>query len=141
MNRWDYFLFLFHQGRSFIVSNLLLICLFLLLFVVLLYNAFKVDKAPYKKLYLISLIPFLFPLLMLVWGTLFEHTQVQVTNVPAWQSSVLSGIFLLQLAINLVCLVWFKGIRLSIAVLALLQACFTFPFLLVASMSVSGIWL
>ena len=140
MNQRDYFLFLFRQG--FIAGDMLYLTFFFcFLFILALYKTFKVDNAPYKKLYLISLIPFLFPVLMLIWGTLFEHTQTYTANVPAWQLNVLSGILFLQLGINLVCLVYFKGIRLSIVALALLQMYFTFPFYLVAAMSIGGIWL
>jgi hypothetical protein len=104
------------------------------------YKTFKVDKAPYKKNYLLSLIPFLFPLFMLVWGTLFEHTQTFTTYAPDWQLNALSGILYLQLGIHIVCLFYFKGIRLSIAALAVLQMYFTLPFYLVAYMSIGGAW-
>ncbi len=140
MNRWEYFSFLFRQG--FIAGDMwYLTLLFCFLFILALYKTFKVDKAPYKKLYLISLIPFLFPILMLIWGTRFEHTQTYTANIPAWQLNVLSEILYLQFGINLVCLVYFKGIRLSITALALLQMYFTLPFYLVATMSVGGVWL
>ena len=74
MNQWEYFSFLFRQG--FIAGSMWYLTLFFcLLFILVVYKTFKVDKAPYKKIYLLSLIPFLFPILMLIWGTLFEHTQ------------------------------------------------------------------
>lgn len=140
MDRWDYFLFLFRQG--FVAGNLgCFTFIFCSLFILALYKTFMVDKAPYKKVYLISLIPFLLPIVMLIWGTFFEHTQTYTANVPAWQLNVLSGILFLQFGINLVCLVHFKGIRLSVAALVLLQTYFIFPFYLVAAMSVGGIWL
>jgi hypothetical protein len=140
MNRWDYFLFLFRQGFVF-GSMGYLTFFFLLLFTLALYKNFKVDKAPYKQLYLIALIPFLFPLIMLIWGTFFEHTQIHAVSVPDWQLNVLSWILFLQFGIHLGCLVYFKGIRLSIAALALLQMYLVLPFYFVASMSVGGIWL
>lgn len=140
MNRWDYFSFLFHQGFMF-GSMGFLTFFFLFLFILALYKNFKVDKEPYKKLYLISFIPFLFPPLMLIWGTFFEHTQVYTANIPAWQLNVLSGILYLQAGINLACFIYFKRIRLSIAALAVLQMYFTFPFYLVAAMSIGGVWL
>jgi hypothetical protein len=40
-----------------------------------------------------------------------------------------------------VCLIYFKGIRLPLAILSLIQMGFTLPFLLIASMSVGGVWL
>ena len=140
MNRWEYFWYLFHQG--FIAGSLwYLTFFFCLLFILVLYKTFKVDKAPYKKIYLLSLIPFLFPLLMLIWGTFFEHTQSYTADLPAWQLNVLTGILFLQFGINLACLIYFKGIRLSVAALALLQMYFTLPFYLVAYMSISGSWM
>lgn len=140
MNQWEYFLYLFRQG--FIAGSFWRLTLFFfILFVLVLYKTFKVDRAPYKKIYLISLIPFLFPLLMLIWGTLFEHTQSYSADVPAWHLSVLPAILYLQLGIHIACLVYFKGIRLSIAALILLQMYFTLPFYLVATMSVGGVWL
>ena len=140
MNRWEYFLFLFRQG--FVAGNMWYLTLFFcLLFALVFYRTFKVDKAPYKKIYLISLIPFLFPTLMLTWGTLFEHTQTYTADIPAWQLSILSGILFLQLGLNIACLVYFKGIRLAIAALALLQMYLTLPFYLIAYMSIGGVWL
>lgn len=140
MNRWEYFSFLFRQG--FAAGNIwYLTLLFCFLFILALYKTFKMDKAPYKKLYLISLIPFLFPFFLLTWGSLFEHTQTYTANTPAWQLNGLSGILFLQFGINLACLVYFKGIRLSIAALALLQMYLTLPFYLVAYMSVGGVWM
>ncbi|MBC7877483.1 MAG: hypothetical protein H7Y59_09965 [Anaerolineales bacterium] len=106
----------------------------------MLYKTFKVDKVPYQKIYLLSLIPFLFPLLMLVWGTLFEHTNSITADVPAWQLKTISIILYVQLAISLGCIVYFKGIRLLVATLAVLQMYFTLPFFLVAYMSISGSW-
>jgi hypothetical protein len=140
MNRWDYFLFLFQQG--FVAGSMWpLTFLFLFLFILVFYKTFKVDKVPCQKIYLISLTPFLFPLLMLIWGTLFEHTQSYVIDLPAWQLKILSGILYLQLGIHLACLVYFKGVRLFVAALALLQMYFTLPFYLVSYMSVSGTWM
>lgn len=141
MNHWDYLLFLFNQGMSFVISNLLLIVPSMLGLIYLLYRNFKVDAVPFKKVYLISLIPFLFPMLMLLWGTFFEHTQAYSENIPSWQSSVLSGMLYLQVGISFACLIWFKGIRLLVVMLVLIQLMFTLPFFLVASMSVGGIWL
>jgi hypothetical protein len=141
MNHWDYFLFLFHQGLGFIISNSLLIIPSILGLIYLLYRNFKINGVPFKRVYLISLIPFLFPMLMLLWGTFFEHTQTYSANIPNWQSNVLSGMLFLQVAINLACLFYFKGIRLLVVMLALIQLSFTLPFFLVASMSVGGIWL
>jgi hypothetical protein len=139
MDRWAYFLYLFRQG--FVVAGLWYLTLFFcFLLILVLYKTFKVDKTPFKKLYLISLIPFLFPVLLLIWGTFFEHTQTYISKLPAWQLNVLTGILYLQLGIHLACLVYFKGIRLSIAALALLQMYFTLPFYLVAVMSVGGSW-
>jgi hypothetical protein len=140
MNRWEYFSFLFQQG--FIAGSMWPLTLaFCILFILVLYKTFKVDKAPYEKKYLLTLIPFLFPLLMLIWGTLFEHTQDYTTYAPKWQLSILSGILYLQLGIHIACLVYFKGIRLSVAALALLQMYFTLPFYLVAYMSIGGVWM
>ncbi len=141
MNHWEYFFFLFHQGASFIVSNFLFVALFFLLFIALLYKNFKADDEPYKKVYAISLIPFLFPIFMLVWGTFFEHTQIYMPDLPHWQIDVLTGVLILQIGINLVCLVWFNRVRMSVVALALLQMCFTLPFFLAATMSVSGVWM
>ena len=140
MNRGDYFSFLFRQA---VIAGGMgpLTFAFCFLFILMFYKTFKVDKVPYKKIYLISLIPFLFPILMLIWGTLFEHTQSYMANIPVWQLKVLSGILYLQLGIHLVCLIYFKGIRLVIGALALLQMYFTLPFYLVAYMSVGGVWL
>ena len=140
MDRWNYFLFLFQQG--FVAGSMWpLTFLFLFLFILVCYKTFKVDKAPCRKIYLITVIPFLFPLLMLIWGTLFEHTQSYVIDLPAWQLKILSGILYLQLGIHLACLVYFKEIRLFVAALALLQMYFTLPFYLVSYMSVSGTWM
>ena len=140
MNRWDYFIYLFHQG--FVAGSFwYLTFFFCLLFILVFYKTFKVDKKPYKKQYLISLIPFFFPLLLLIWGTFFEHTQTYISKLPAWQINVLTGILILQLGLHVVCLIYFKGIRLSIATLSLLQMYFTLPFYLVAVMSVGGSWI
>ena len=140
MNRWDYFIYLFHQG--FVAGSFwYLTFFFCLLFTLVAYKTFKVDKTPFKKSYLISLIPFLFPLFLLTWGTLFEHTQTYISKLPAWQLNVLTGILILQLGIHVVCLIYFKGIRLTVAALSLLQMYFTLPFYLVAVMSVGGSWM
>ena len=140
MNRWEYFFFLFRQG--FIGGAMwYLTFFFCFLFILVLYKTFKVDKAPYRKLYLVSLIPFLFPFFMLIWGTLFEHTQNYSTYAPDWQLNVLSGILYLQLALHIFFLVYFKGVRLSVAALAVLQMYLTLPFYLVAYMSVGGTWM
>ena len=140
MNQWEYFFFLFRQGVI-VGSRWYLTFLFCLLFILVFYKTFKVDKVPYKKLYLISLIPFLFPILILIWGTFFEHTQSYTTYAPDWQLNGLSGILYLQLGVHIACLVYFKGIRLSIVALAVLQMYFTLPFYLVAYMSIGGVWL
>ncbi len=140
MNQWEYFSFLFRQG--FIAGNFWYLTLvFCFLFILVIYRTFKVNKAPYKKQYLLSLIPFLFPLLMLAWGTFFEHTQSYTADIPAWQLNMLAGTLYLQLGIHVVCLVYFKGVRLAVAALALLQMYLTLPFYLVAYMSVGGVWL
>lgn len=140
MNHWDYFLFLFN--KSFVTGKTwYLTFFFCFLFALMLYKTFKVDKVPYQKIYLLSLIPFLFPLLMLVWGTLFEHTNSITADVPAWQLKTISIILYVQLAISLACIVYFKGIRLLVAALAVLQMYFTLPFFLVAYMSISGSWM
>lgn len=141
MNRWEYFLFLFRQAFT-VGSFWYLAALFCLVFILMLYKTFKVNKTPYKKIYLLSLIPFLFPLFLLIWGTFFEHTQISTTTyAPDWQLQVLSWILYLQLGIHIACLIYFKGVRLFIAALAVLQMYFTLPFYLVAIMSVGGTWI
>jgi hypothetical protein len=140
MNRWEYFFFLVRQGP--ITGKMwYLTFFFCFLFALLLYKTFKINKAPYKKIYLLSLIPFLFPLFMLIWGTFFEHTNSITADIPAWQLNGPSWILYLQLGIHVACLVYFKGVRLLIAALAVLQMYFTLPFFLVAYMSVGGTWL
>lgn len=138
MSRLEYFFYLFRQGFT-VGSFWYLAFLFCLLFILVIYKTFKVDKMPYKKIYLLSLIPFLFPALMLIWGTFFEHTQSYTENIPAWQFNALTGILFLQFVINLACIIYFKGVRLSLAALTVFQMYFTLPFYLVAIGSVSGV--
>ncbi len=79
--------------------------------------------------------------LPLVWGARFEHTHTPAQAIPAWQPAVLWDILAIQVSIHLACLLLFKGVRLSLAVLVLFQDYLSvFPFL-IASMSVSGVWL
>lgn len=107
----------------------------------MLYKTFKVDKVPYQKNYLFSLIPLLFPLLMLIWGTIFENTQSYKEDIPSWQLNILTGILFLQFFISLACIIYFKGVRLSLAALTVFQMYFTLPFYLAAIGSVSGVLL
>jgi hypothetical protein len=141
MNHWEYFLFLFYQGLGFITSTLPLMIPFFIAFILLLYRTFKMNAESFKRIYLISLIPFLFPFLMVAWGTFFEHTQAYTAKVPDWQLGMLSWLLCFQIGFNIVCLIYFKGIRLPLAILSLIQMGFTLPFLLIASMSVGGVWL
>ena len=140
MNHWDYLLGLLRQ--AFIYDDLWCITLPLFLLAVLAISKnYFVDKTPYARRHLLAFIPFAFPPLLLVYGTLFEHTLTKTAHVPAWQTMIVWGIAISQVSINGLCFAIFKGMRLSVLALTLLQGWLSlFPFF-VAVMSISGVWL
>jgi hypothetical protein len=137
---WNYFLDLLRQ--AFIYDDLWYITLPLFMLVVLAISKnYVVDKTPYARRHLLALIPFAFPPLLLVYGTLFEHTLTKTAHVPAWQTMLAWGIVIYQVGINGLCLATFKGMRLTMLALTILQGWLSlFPFF-VAMMSISGVWL
>lgn len=140
MNQWYYFLFLFRQVYGF---NSIMIPL-LILFLLAVIKNYWIDKTPYRPVHLLALVPCLFPIAMLIWGTLYEHTTSQgmvSIKEPEWLYGVMRGLVVIQLLVNIGCLVYFKGLRLSIVTLALLQGFLTLFSLLVAGMSIEGTWL
>lgn len=141
MNQWSYFLFLLRQVYG---ADGILIPLFVLFLLAVVKN-YWIDKIPYRAVHLLALVPFLFPIWMLIWGTLYEHTTSGTVyahvNVPEWLSPAIWGIVVIQLLVNIGCLVYFKGVRLSIVILVLLQGLLTFISLLVSGMSIGGTWL
>jgi len=140
MNRWDYLLDLLRQ--AFIYDDLWYITLPLFMLVVLAIGKnYFVDKTPYARRHLLAFIPFVFPPLLLICGTLFEHTLTKTAHVPTWQTMIVWGIVISQAAINGLCFATFKGMRLSVLALTILQGWLSlFPFF-VAVMSISGVWL
>lgn len=140
MNHWSYFLNLLRQ--AFIYDDLWYITLPLFALVILAVSKnYFVDKTQYERRHLLAFIPFVFPPLLLVYGTLFEHTLTKTEHVPAWQTMILWGIVISQMVINGLCFACFKRMRLSVLALTILQGWLTlFPFF-VAVMSISGIWL
>ena len=139
MNRWSYLLDLMRQ--AFIHDDLWYITLPLFALVALaIYKNYIVDKTRPARRHLFALVPFVFPLLLLVFGALFEHTLTVTEPVAAWQIVILWGTVIGQVLINGLCLAFFKEIRLSLLALAMLQGWLTlFPFA-VAVMSTTGIW-
>jgi hypothetical protein len=137
---WNYFLDLLRQ--AFIYDDLWYITLPLFTLAALAISKnYVVDKTRYARRHLLALIPFVFPLLLLVCGTLFEHTLTRTAHVPAWQTMLAWGIVISQVGINGLCFVTFKGMRLSVLALTVLQGWLSlFPFF-VAMMSISGAWL
>jgi hypothetical protein len=136
----QYFLFLLGQVFS---CNCVTPFLFILFALAVIKN-YWIDKTPYRAVHLLALFPFLFPIWMLIWGTLFEHTTSGPpgwNEVPEWQFFPLRVIVAIQLLITIGCFIYFKGLRLSILTLALWQGFLTFLSLLVAGMSIGGTWL
>jgi hypothetical protein len=86
-----------------------------------------------------------FPLWIVMWGTLFEHTTGRTpyayVEMPEWQFQAMWVIVVIQLLMNIGCLVYFEGVRLSVLTLGLVQGFLTFIALFVASMSIRGEWL
>jgi hypothetical protein len=141
MSNWDwgYFRFLVDLARrenAWILTAILFgACLFAL------GKNYLLDKSPFHNRHLLTLFPFLFPVLLLIWGSLFEHTKTTDTSVPEWQLLVPNALLVLQLLINLTCFYAFTGVRLSVLALALMQAYLTLFTWLIATMSIRNEWL
>ena len=135
MDQWDYFLFLFRQVYR---NNMITTPLVFMVLLAVVKN-YWIDKTPYRAVHWLALVPCLFPIWILVWGTLYRHTSW--THPPEWLSPAMWGIVVIQLLVNLGCLVYFKGLRLSIVFLLLLQGSVTLLSLLLSSMSIGGTWL
>jgi hypothetical protein len=136
MNHWDYFLFLLRQAHN---GAWCITVPLLVLVVLAICKNYFVDKTPYAKRHLIAFVPFVFPLLLLVYGTLFEHTSTKTVHVPEWQTMLLWVPVISQVVINGFCLAIFKGMRLSVLALTILQGWLTLIHLLVAAVSITGI--
>ena len=138
MEHWTYFLFLSKQ----MAGVYPLVVLMGIPFSLALFKSYRIDKVAYRPSHLFILLPFLCHVLLLMWGTLFEHTTEanRVVAVPAWQLSGLWVIVLVQVVVNVVCFVRFKGLRISVLTMALAQWLLTLFAFFLASMSVQGVW-
>ena len=139
MTPTEYFLFLL--DKAFVYDDLWPLTLLLLALVELaLYKNYTVDRKPFCRRHLLALVPFIFPVFFLVWGTLFEHTQSPAHNIPAWQVRALSMAFEIQVAISGASLAYLKEVRLSVAALGLFQVYLSLYPWNIAEKSVTGDW-
>src|SRR5262245_51361257 len=108
MNQWDYFLFLLNLLYQ---LDWMMIPLFVL-FILAVIKDYLIGKTPFQAVHLLALVPFLFPILMLIWGTVFQHTiptpGSDYTAAPAWLSLALWTLVVIQLLMVLGGLVYFK---------------------------------
>lgn len=136
---WGYLGFLLDQAwrnNAWLISWLLLAACPLALM-----KNYVFDRTAFQARHLVALTPLLFPVVLLLWATVFEHTRVPVADVPQWQVAVPHALLVLQVAINVACFFAFRGIRLSVFTVSLFQAYWTLYAWLIAIMSVEGEWL
>lgn len=134
---WAYFLFLTKQAAgAYRLAGFMGIVVCFALF-----KNYKIDKADFQASHLLMLLPFLHPLLLLIWGTAFEHTTAPGLSVPGWQLHGLWFIVLCQVAMSVYFFLRFKGLRLSVAAISVLQGFLTMLAFFLAWMSVSGTWI
>ena len=136
---WGYLGFLLDQAwrnNAWLLSGLLFAACLLALT-----KNYVLDRTAFQTRHLVALTPLLFPIVLLLWATVFEHTRVPVADVPQWQVVVPHALLVLQLAVNVACFAKFRDIRLSVFTVSLFQAYWTLYAWLIAIMSVQGEWL
>jgi hypothetical protein len=107
--------------------------------VAMIYN-FYLSKTRFQLYYLWTLVPFLFTVFMLLFGTIMNHN-ISDGIAPSWPGYALFGLAISQLICTGLLIYKMKGIRWATISLGVFQLLCSTATWFVAGMSVTGDWL
>jgi len=109
------------------------------MFISIINSRHKVDS--FRVKYSIVVVPFLFPILLLLIGAIFKHNDSATQDILLWPQYMIGFLLLVQVGISVYSIMMMKMFRWLATSLALCQLLLSYCAAFIAYMSVTGDWL